>query len=211
MAEALGQALADLLEGRAVPVDARDAGFQQEALGDQLGEELGLVRSASPTESARPITSAVATECGSSMAIFDEHISGSVEETEAVAAELAGSLTGGQCLTLCGDLGAGKTQFVRGLVRGLGGNARAVSSPTYILLNVYDTGRLPVYHLDAYRVCGAEDFEAIGFTELLEQGSVVLVEWAERVWSLLPPDRIEVRITALGQDSRQIEITGSTC
>jgi tRNA threonylcarbamoyladenosine biosynthesis protein TsaE len=133
-------------------------------------------------------------------------ISSSVEQTEAIAAELSARLTGGQCIALCGDLGAGKTQFVRGLVRGLGGNARAVSSPTYILLNVYDTGRLAVYHLDAYRVSGPEDFEAIGFAELLEQGGVVVVEWAERVWSLLPPDRVEVRITALGEDSRQLEI-----
>jgi len=138
-----------------------------------------------------------------------EHISNSVEETEAIAAELATRLIGGQCLALCGDLGAGKTQFVRGLVRGLGGNARAVSSPTYVLLNVYDTGRLAVYHLDAYRVAGADDFEAIGFAELLEQGGVVVVEWPERVWGLLPPDRIEVRITALGEDSRRIVISFS--
>lgn len=136
-----------------------------------------------------------------------EHISNSVEETEAIAAELASTLRGGQCLALFGDLGAGKTQFVRGLVRGLGGNARAVSSPTYILLNVYDNGRLAVYHLDAYRVAGADDFEAIGFTELLEQGGVVVVEWAQRVSSLLPPERIEVRITASGEESRRIEIT----
>jgi len=135
-----------------------------------------------------------------------EYISSSVEQTEAIAVELAARLTGGQCIALCGDLGAGKTQFVRGVVRGLGGNARAVSSPTYILLNVYDTGRLTVYHLDAYRVCGAEDFEAIGFGELLEQGGIVVVEWAERVWSLLPAGRIEVRIAALGEECRQIGV-----
>jgi len=134
------------------------------------------------------------------------HLSNNVDETEAIAAGLARRLTGGQCIALHGDLGAGKTQFVRGLVRGLGGNPRAVSSPTYVLLNVYDTPRLPVYHLDAYRVRGADDFEGIGFAELLDQGGIVVVEWAERVCSLLPPDRIEVRITALGENARQIEI-----
>jgi tRNA threonylcarbamoyladenosine biosynthesis protein TsaE len=134
------------------------------------------------------------------------HVSHSVAETEAVAAALAASLRGGECVALDGDLGAGKTQFVRGLIRGLGGNPRAVSSPTFVLLNVYESARLPVYHLDAYRVGGADDFEAIGFTELLAQGGVVVVEWAARVESLLPAGRIRVRIEALGEESRRIEI-----
>ena len=134
------------------------------------------------------------------------HLTRSVKQTEAVAADLAATLRGGECLALYGDLGAGKTRFVRGLVRGLGGNARAVSSPTFVLLNVYDTGRLTVYHLDAYRVGGADDFEAIGFTELLQQGGVVVVEWAERVEPLLPRDRIDVRIEPVGEIQRRIDI-----
>ena len=136
------------------------------------------------------------------------YVSNSVAETESVAADLARSLRGGECVALRGDLGAGKTQFVRGLVRGLGGNPRAVSSPTFVLLNVYDAGpgRLTVYHLDAYRVAGPDDFEAIGFTELLSQGGVVVVEWAERVESLLPDRRIDVRIEPVGEASRRIEI-----
>src|SRR5690242_3217779 len=121
-------------------------------------------------------------------------LSHSVGETEAVAADLAAGLTGGACVTLTGELGAGKTQFVRGLVRGLGGEPRSVSSPTFVLLNVYDTGRLTVYHLDAYRATGAEDFEAIGFAELLDQAGVVVVEWPGRVADLLPPNRIEVTL-----------------
>src|SRR5436305_14961352 len=110
-----------------------------------------------------------------------EHLSNSVEQTEQIAADLAARLTVGECLALHGDLGAGKTQFVRGLLRGLGGDPRTVSSPTFALLNVYDSGRLTLYHLDAYRVSGSEDFEAIGFIELLEQGGVVAVEWPERI------------------------------
>lgn len=132
----------------------------------------------------------------------------SVEQTEAIAGELARSLRGGECVALYGDLGAGKTQFVRGLVRGLGGDVHAVSSPTFVLLNIYDTGRLKVFHLDAYRVHGAEDFEAIGFAELLDEpGGVVVVEWAERVEPLLPAGRINVKIAATDEDSRTIEIT----
>ena len=135
------------------------------------------------------------------------HESHSVAETELIAAELARTLRGGECVALYGDLGAGKTQFVRGLVRGLGGNPHAVSSPTFVLLNVYDGGgRLRVFHLDAYRVHGAGDFEAIGFAELLEQGGVVVVEWADRVESLLPTSRVNVRIQTMDERSRRIEI-----
>ena len=135
------------------------------------------------------------------------HDSHSVHQTEQIAAELARNLRGGECIGLYGDLGAGKTQFVRGLVQGLGANAHAVSSPTFVLLNVYDTGRLKVFHLDAYRLTGADDFEAIGFAELLEQAGVVVVEWAERVESLLPANRINVRIQPTGTTARRIEIT----
>ena len=132
--------------------------------------------------------------------------SGSVAQTERIAAELARAFTGGECVALDGELGAGKTQFVRGLVRGLGGPHRAVSSPTFVLLNVYPGGRLPVYHLDAYRVSGAEDFEAIGFGELLEQGGVVVVEWSERVAGLIPPEHVSVRIETVDEGRRQITI-----
>ncbi|MGE5610624.1 MAG: tRNA (adenosine(37)-N6)-threonylcarbamoyltransferase complex ATPase subunit type 1 TsaE [Bacillota bacterium] len=134
------------------------------------------------------------------------HQSHSVAETETIAGELAKTLAGGECIALYGDLGAGKTQFVRGLVRGLGGEPRSVSSPTFVLLNMYDTGRLAVYHLDAYRVHGSEDFEAIGFAELLEQGGVVVVEWAERIPSLLPTDRITVTLRTIGKTRREIQI-----
>lgn len=134
------------------------------------------------------------------------HESASVEETESIAADLARTFTGGECLALHGDLGAGKTQFVRGLVRGLGGNPRSVSSPTFVLLNVYETPRLKVYHLDAYRVRGADDLDAIGFTELLEQNGVVVVEWAERVLPLLPQKYIVIQIEALDQNRRRIEV-----
>ena len=146
--------------------------------------------------------------CGSELGAMIERVSHSVEETEAAAAELAATLRGGECVALYGEMGAGKTQFVRGLVRALGGSARSVSSPTYILLNVYDTIpiRLAVYHLDAYRVSGGDDFEAIGFAELLAQGGVVVVEWPQRVEALLPVDRVEVRITPTGPNTRRIEM-----
>lgn len=133
-------------------------------------------------------------------------VSNSVAETEQIAADFSKSLRGGECVALYGELGAGKTQFVRGLVCGLGGDARAVSSPTFVLLHVYKGGRLTVYHFDAYRVRGPEDFESIGFAELLEQNGLVVVEWADRVQSLLPANRIDVRLSTIGESERAIEV-----
>jgi tRNA threonylcarbamoyladenosine biosynthesis protein TsaE len=138
------------------------------------------------------------------------HLSRSPAQTQKIAADFARSLKGGECIALEGDLGAGKTQFVRGLVRGLGGEPRSVSSPTFMLLNVYNTGRVTVYHLDAYRVQGADDFEGIGFLELLEQGGVVIVEWASRVSELLPKDHVAVRIEPTGPRERRIEMGRET-
>ncbi len=134
-------------------------------------------------------------------------LSHSVAETEAIAGELALQLSPGSCVALYGDLGAGKTQFVRGMVRALGGNPRAVSSPTYVLLNIYPTPKLTVYHLDAYRVHGPEDFDAIGFPELLEQGRLVVIEWPTRVESLLPANRINVSMITTSPRTRKITIT----
>jgi tRNA threonylcarbamoyladenosine biosynthesis protein TsaE len=133
----------------------------------------------------------------------------SVEETQQFAGRLAAKLHGGECIALHGELGAGKTQFVRGLVAGLGGDPRTVSSPTYVLLHIYDSARLPIFHLDAYRVGGPEDFEAIGFSELLEQNGVVVVEWASRVQSLLPENCIHVMLETVDENTRAVQISGS--
>ena len=134
------------------------------------------------------------------------HFSKSAAETEAIGGELSKILLGGECIALDGPLGAGKTQFVRGLATALGANPRAVSSPTFVLLNIYRGGRLTVFHLDAYRVTGPEDFEGIGFGELLEQGGVVVVEWAGRIAEILPATRINIAIEVLGESERQITI-----
>ena len=130
----------------------------------------------------------------------------SVAETEAIAAKLAESLGPNDVIALEGELGAGKTQFVRGLVKALGGDGRAVSSPTFVLLNVYQTPLFAVYHLDAYRVGGADDFASIGFSELLEQNGIVVVEWPSRVKEILPAKRIDVFFEITGKTSRKITI-----
>jgi len=130
----------------------------------------------------------------------------SVEQTEDIAADFARHLPPNSTLALHGNLGAGKTQFVRGLLIGLGGNPRTVSSPTYILLNIYHTGRLPLYHLDAYRITTPDDFESVGFTELLDQGGIVAVEWPSKVKDLLPQNTIQIQIETLDESTRRITI-----
>ena len=135
-----------------------------------------------------------------------EFTSHSVADTEAIAARLADSLQPNDIIALEGEMGAGKTQFVRGLVKALGGDGKSVSSPTFVLLNVYQTPLLAVYHLDAYRVSGAEDFSSIGFTELLEQNGIVVVEWPSRVKEILPPRRVNITIEITGKSSRKITI-----
>ena len=137
---------------------------------------------------------------------FDAHDLG---DTAAFAARVAMKVQPGDVLALEGELGAGKTTFVRALVESLGGAANAVSSPTFMLLNVYATPRMPIFHLDAYRVGGADDFEAIGFDELLAQRGLVIVEWASRVRELLPAARMEIVIEATGETSRRFTLRSS--
>ena len=123
-----------------------------------------------------------------------------------VAADLARQLSPGDVVALEGDLGAGKTQFVRGVVDALGGAANSVSSPTFVLMNIYDTPRGKAFHLDAYRISTAEDLEAIGFDEVLEQGGFVMVEWWQKVRELVPQRHWSVRLEAISPRVREIGI-----
>jgi tRNA threonylcarbamoyl adenosine modification protein YjeE len=133
-------------------------------------------------------------------------LSHSVPDTERIAGDFAVTLPPRAVLALHGDLGAGKTQFTRGIVRALGGNPRQVSSPTFTLLNIYPTPKFPVFHLDAYRITSPEDFDAIGFPELLEQPGLVIVEWPTRITPLLPPHTLHVTLEPLSESTRQITL-----
>ena len=135
-----------------------------------------------------------------------QHVSRSAEQTHRIAVDLVRQLQPGDVVRLDGDLGAGKTHFTRGLVDGLGGDPRQVSSPTYTLLQVYETPTLPVFHLDAYRLSGPDDLEAIGFDELLGEGGVVVIEWPSRVADALPGGGWTVRIEHVGDTVRRLTI-----
>jgi tRNA threonylcarbamoyladenosine biosynthesis protein TsaE len=132
-------------------------------------------------------------------------VSESPEATTAAGERLSARLGPGDVVGLTGELGAGKTCFVQGLVRGLGVTT-AATSPTFVLVNEY-RGRLPVHHVDAYRTQSLTELLDIGLEELLAGGGVTLVEWADRCEPLLPPRTIRVHIDGVGDEPRRITIT----
>ena len=127
-----------------------------------------------------------------------ERLTGSAEETFEVARQLGESLSGGEVFALVGDLGSGKTTFTRGLVCGAGcADYARVNSPTYVLEQVYQ-GRVPIRHYDAYRLGSPCELDELGFQEALSSRAVLVVEWADRVESLLPADRLLLELSFAG-------------
>ncbi len=133
-----------------------------------------------------------------------EVVTRSPEETERVAERLGRRLVAAAVVALAGELGTGKTCFIRGLARGLA-VTQVVSSPTFVLVNQY-TGRLPVYHLDAYRTKSLTELLDLGLDEYLSGQGVTVIEWADKLRPLLPPDTIWVHISGLGTEPRTISI-----
>ena len=130
----------------------------------------------------------------------------SVAETEALAAELGATFVGGEVLLLEGELGAGKTAFVRGLARGIGVEPDEVASPTFVLLTSH-AGRLTLHHADLYRLKGNGDDAELGLEELPGNGGVLAIEWAERLSSRPWPRWISVTLEhAGGEDERHMTI-----
>jgi tRNA threonylcarbamoyladenosine biosynthesis protein TsaE len=112
-------------------------------------------------------------------------------------------LKGGESLALSGELGAGKTALVRGIAAGLGAPQEAVSSPTFVLLHEY-RGRLPLAHIDLYRLNSWREAESIGLTDYLSGPTVVAVEWADKAPDILPDDRLELQLRHRTVQSRSI-------
>ncbi len=133
-----------------------------------------------------------------------EQFTSSEDETAAAGEALARTVTAGQVVLLFGDLGAGKTAFVRGLARGLGAPPDDVSSPTFTLIQEYRGSRATLYHVDLYRLEPAEIAD-LGLDELTSGDGVVAIEWADR-WPDRPMDAIEVRLDEVGEGRRRIEI-----
>jgi len=129
--------------------------------------------------------------------------------TEAIGEALGSQLQAGDVVVLTGDLGAGKTTMTKGIARALGVSER-VTSPTFTIVQEYE-GRIPVAHVDVYRLERIQELHDIGFEELLD-GRVTVVEWGDAIARALPPDRLDVRIALVdsaADDCRAIEIASS--
>ena len=127
-------------------------------------------------------------------------------ETEALGFALGQVLKPGTVIAYCGDLGAGKTAFTRGLARGMG-CTDLVTSPTYTIVNEYLSGRMPLFHFDMYRLRSSDDLFDIGWEDYLDRGGVCAVEWSENVADAME-DAVSVKIEKTGEDSRRITIEG---
>ncbi len=128
--------------------------------------------------------------------------------TEAFGRRLAAHLFGGAVIALMGPLGAGKTHLVRAVAEGLGvANSRVVSSPTFVLIQEY-SGRLPIYHFDAYRLKHSGEFLELGVHEYFEGKGVCLVEWADRVEDVMPQEHLRIALEIIGETARRIAVEG---
>ena len=132
------------------------------------------------------------------------YISRSEKETEAIGEKFAAHLAGGAVVAMYGDLGAGKTAFVRGMARGMGLACR-VSSPTFTIVNEYE-GERELIHFDMYRLESSDELFEIGWEDYLARGAVCAVEWSEKVEDAFFGDEIVVRIDKLGDNERRITI-----
>jgi tRNA threonylcarbamoyl adenosine modification protein YjeE len=126
--------------------------------------------------------------------------------TEALGAQIAAGLRKGDAVALEGDLGAGKTTLARAILRALA-VTESVPSPTFTLVQTYETPGLPVRHYDFYRILNPREIDELGLDEALEEGAA-LIEWPERAGNRLPGDALRIVLTATGAQSRRAEISG---
>ena len=131
-------------------------------------------------------------------------ITRSAAETRALGKKLAARLQPGDVLLLEGDLGAGKSELTRGIAKGLG-VAETVTSPSFTILNVYESGRYPLYHFDWYRLESSDELYELGMDEYLGGDGIAVVEWPGRCPDAVPEGAVRIRMTAAGDNERIIE------
>ena len=130
----------------------------------------------------------------------------SSEETEAAGAHFAATLRGNETVAFFGDLGAGKTTFLKGMISALTGcSPSEITSPTFNYLNIYE-GKIPVYHFDLYRI-GVNDLLDIGYEEFFYGKGIAVIEWSERLGELMPEDHWHVKLAHKGENQRRITLS----
>lgn len=131
-------------------------------------------------------------------------------DTGRLGKALADVLPPGTVIALIGTLGAGKTRLVQAVADGMGVAPGKVTSPTFVLVNEYTGGRMPIYHFDTYRLRDEDEFLALGPDEYFESNGITFVEWADRVAELLPEERLIIEIEVASVTARAITITGTS-
>jgi tRNA threonylcarbamoyladenosine biosynthesis protein TsaE len=131
----------------------------------------------------------------------------SEQDTDRLGAALAEVLPPGTVVALIGTLGAGKTRLVQAVATALGVSRNAVTSPTFVLVNEYRQGRVPIFHFDTYRLKDDDEFLALGPEEYFDSTGITFVEWADRVADLLPANRIEIAIEVSSDTTREVAIS----
>ncbi len=133
-------------------------------------------------------------------------VSHSPEQTKMIGREIGKLVFRGCLIALCGELGSGKTVFVKGLAEGLEVDD-FITSPTFVLINEY-SGRFPLYHIDVYRLKSEEDMYELGYEEYFYGNGVTAIEWAQKIISLLPEEHLHVNFEYLNETERQILLIG---
>jgi tRNA threonylcarbamoyladenosine biosynthesis protein TsaE len=135
-------------------------------------------------------------------------ISGSVSETLEIGSRIAGSVKKGDIICLFGQLGSGKTVLTKGIASGLGLKKQKIVSPSFVLIREYSGGRLPLFHFDLYRASTLEDILSLGYEEYFYDDGVTVVEWADRLKSLLPEEFLKVELLFKTKTQRSLRISG---
>lgn len=156
------------------------------------------------------MTQTIKANCTTDLSIRDKKSAfrtHSPEETQEIGVRIGTALSSGDVVALIGDLGAGKTCLTQGIARGVGVyRDQTVNSPSYILINEYE-GKIPIYHIDLYRLERVEDIVALGLEDYFGGDGICVIEWADRMGELLPESHIQVTITAEDEFTRAIEVS----
>lgn len=145
---------------------------------------------------------------GDCITTFMNFIVNNVEETLNIGEQIGNLCNAGDIICIIGDLGVGKTHLSKGIAKGLGIKEH-ITSPTFTIVNEYDSGRLKLYHFDVYRVNDPDEIYELGFDEYIFDNALSIIEWADYIESLIPKEHVRIvlsKLNDLGEDVRNIEI-----